>query len=338
MSYFIKRPGSGRKSFALVGPDGKTILDTRIARVNEDLAKGLAIDLLEERMQLILREYQGDRNRPVQTAFGNIELANSVQAWKVSRRPLRDPYASMAALRRAVEHVGLLSLYTVSEKELLEAVNREPDLFKREYLKRDLNQMLRFIKRDFTLKVTKLKKATVVKFLPFESFIPKAEKVNDETDRLYLRCLFATGCRYGELPCIHLLETGVVVQYQITRKGEWSVTKNGKQREAPVIPELLPDVKKWLEIEEERRIKIRLERESKMRKACQKEIGLTLHDLRHCYAIRWRQHGFTPGQIAEFIGDTEEVCREHYLRFGGDSDAVKLAVRQYEAAQKLKKA
>lgn len=338
MSYFIKRPGKVRRSYALIGPDGKTIEDKRIDKVNEDLKRGMAGDLLEERMRLVKLEYQNKYKPPVLTAFGNLELANQVQAWKLKRKPyLRDPGSSLAALIRAVEACGMLSLYTASEEQLLGVVAREPDLFKQQYLKRDLNQLLRHAKRDFTLKVVKLKRVGVVRFLSLDAFLQRLTPVKNDIDRLYMKCLFATGCRYAELPCMQLLGSGIVVQEQINRKGQFAVTKNNRQREAPVIPELLPDVKIWVEQEMQEKIRIRLERYKFIYRASKDHLKMTVHDLRHCYAVRWRQHGFTPGQIAEFIGDTEDVCREHYLRFGGDSDAVKLAVAQYQAAQKVKK-
>lgn len=54
---FIKRPGKGRTTYALV-KDGLTVFDPRIEAVNRDFKSGIGIEILENRMQKILATYR----------------------------------------------------------------------------------------------------------------------------------------------------------------------------------------------------------------------------------------------------------------------------------------
>jgi len=79
-----------------------------------------------------------------------------------------------------------------------------------------------------------------------------------------------------------------------------------------------------------------------LRAACEKAFPgdlkkhLVFHDLRHCYAIMLRERGLTTEDVADLIGDSLLVAKEHYSGFG-ESPAI-MDLRRRAIQRRPKKA
>ena len=80
------------------------------------------------------------------------------------------------------------------------------------------------------------------------------------------------------------------------RNGEKGLTKNRKDRHAFYFPEGREFLNGWITVDQDTRIQYRNKKWWEIvRKACRKAgvAEINFHDLRHCYAIRFLEHGIT---------------------------------------------
>jgi len=327
---FIKRPGSGRNSFALVGNDGKTITDPRINQINADLKAGVARDLLEARMRQVLASYQTREESVLH--ISNEKLALACHAYKLKKKPhLTRPDMLKRRLLHGVAKLGNLSLQEATEDQLLTCLAKYKGS-RRHEITRVVNELLKFAKRSIHLANPRPPRPEEVTYIRLAEFVGRLSKISDPHYKLYLASLFATGCRFAELPMIQVRPdgSGFTVKSQIREDGTVGLTKNRKSRAAPILPPLKQYVLEFSRLPLETRRALRLEHYNRIYRLCKVVLGVRLHDLRHSYAVEWGAVGTTTVEIADYIGDTPEVCKDRYLNYCALPEVIERAVSRFK--------
>lgn len=322
---FIKRPGSRRKSYALVGDDGKTIPDPRIDEINKDLRAGVPKDTLELRLKAVLRSFKPQDTYLISQS--NQQLVERCHKAKLLQKHLSDPDSLKSRLTHCAKYAGELSLLECSKEDLYEVVARVSNPSRRFEVIRGLNELLLFANRGFKLKNVRKHQSSRVSFIEVDDFKKKVLTLPVDYQILF-GAYIATGCRWGELPLAEIGKKSVFIEEQLCDDGTVGITKNKKQRVSPILPPLLDYVVRYNKFSQEKKNELRLNHYYKCYALCKKVLGIRIHDLRHSYAIAWRKAGATTSQIADYIGDTEEACKKHYLKHG-------LTVDEIEQAWKL---
>ena len=338
--YFIRLPGIGLKSFAVIkrlralkGEKSKneTVVTPTLKSVNERFKAGGYTQA--EAREAVEREV--DRLR--QLAFGgkkiNLSDANQrrlQQYWdrEYSHRQLVDEKSAWNRLVRAIAALGDTPL-EASKDDLQRAVNTS--CRNRPNRQRDvvaaINQILKWMGRTDARLVRFKKERRQVKFLTLEDWANVAPIIGDETLRALAWVGITSGCRVGEIFAIDSAnwnkDTGsLFVTNQIDRAGKRRATKNGRERLVPLLPASEKWLSRWLDLPIENRRSIRRQRFAEIiSRACKKAFPadrdkwLTFHDLRHSYAIHLLNRGVPLGLVAQSLGDTEAVVQENYVGF-----------------------
>jgi integrase len=327
-SYFIKRPGKGRRSWSIIQPDGKTSQDPRIPSINRLFQDGgLDREQAEQQIQKVLHDLQEkDRPEKVKWRDDNELLVNKFFRDVYEERELvgkvtaESKFAARCTLNRVLSMLGQLDVTSASLSDLQRALLRAPEK-SRKHLALGLNQILRYINRRERVSVPKGRKVRC-RFLSVPEF-EKMLKLVPREFQLPIVVSFATGCRVGEVFALRrrVGKGSVWVESQITPKFITKATKNRRERETTVIPPYLPKVEEWLAIPMETRNLLRRKKwHSIVRQACIEafpgdlEKACTFHDLRHSYAVYW--FGLLGARalkvVANCLGDSAEVTELYY--------------------------
>jgi integrase len=317
MSHFIKRPGKGRATYALIGPDKKTISDPRIDAINADLAAGMARDILEQRMRAVLDSYKPAKAPKAMLAVANQRLVLRCHEAKLREKVhLARPDDLKQRLLSCAAALGNVSIESASKDELLRALATIKSPSRRFEIARGINELLKYANRAERIYNPPIRQSSRVAFISIKDFKEKILSV-PAPYHLVLGALFATGCRWGELPLAESVNgVAVLVAEQVRNDGTLGPTKNKKERHALILEPLQVWWEEYSKLLYEEKNKLRLEGYNIAYRLCKTRLGIRIHDLRHSYAVALRSYGFNTGQIAEFIGDTEQVCKERYLRHG----------------------
>ena len=156
------------------------------------------------------------------------------------------------------------------------------------------------------------------------SFVESTDKVSARTYRSLFNILFSSGARTGEAFAFkgHMRnKEKLKIHTQIDRYGKEVPTKNSKRHTTILFEEAISDFDYWISAPD-KKFMVRGSLVRIWKKACKKafpdnpELWITVHDLRHSYAVRM----LTVYQqrievIAKLLGDTAAVCEEYYLGF-----------------------
>lgn len=327
---FIKRPGKDRKSFALIGLDGKTVKDPRVDEVNRDLLAGVARDILESRMQRILREY---KPKP---QLNTLEDANQALAKKVLNRSLlrnpdmANPRNYEHRLLAAARYMGSIIVEVASESTLLTHLRGSPTPASRfEYTAR-INEMLAYLGRRPLPNKRPFKGEP--DYIRVAHFVANAHRLREE-HRIFLGALFATGCRIAELPEILVKDGGarvdITCQWHMKRRQLWP-TKSKKHRSAPTLPGLRAYVLELHKIPKDT-LRTIVTSYRPIYSACKKALGVTPHILRHSYCVELASAGLSSHQIARYIGDTVDVVEKYYRNHLATDDELRAVLQALKA-------
>lgn len=323
---FIKRPGKGRKSYSLVGDDGLTLPDPRLDAINEDLRRGVAVDVLEQRMKALLTTLKGP---PKLINRSNALLVEECHTYKIARKPyLVRPSDLKRSLFRAIESVGSVSLREASEKEIIMALKHTARKSRFDIV-RALNELLIYCKRDFTLHNPRPPRPVEIKYVRMVVLLERAGEINNPYYKAVLTALFSTGCRWGELPMAKIDGEKAVIDSQVRVGGEVGNTKNKRGRIAPILPPLRELTMEYATYPLEQKKSLRLEHYNRIYGVCKRVLGCRLHDLRHSYAVEWGAVGSSTSDIARYIGDTEEVCERYYRNYCATPDEIARALNRW---------
>lgn len=260
----------------------------------------------------------------------NKQLVERCHAYKLSRKPyLAKPNDLKQSLYRAASLIGDVPIREALEEDLLLALANVP-LKSRFDVVRAINELLIYAKRPFRLPNPRPPRPDEVSFITLEALIPHLPKFPYPYD-LVVASLFATGCRWGELPKAKIGETSAHISCQLDRQGTVRLTKNKKARTAPLIPPLISLTLAYRALGDEMRGTLRAKHQERVYRAVKSILGVRVHDLRHSYAVAWGSRGFSTAEIARYIGDTEEVCARHYRNYCATPDEINRAQDRWKA-------
>lgn len=322
----VKRPRSDRKSYALIDAHGKTVKDPRLDAINADLRAGVAPDILEARVRALLDTYRPKRT-PISLA--NERIVEACHEHKLAVKPdLVDPDGLKQRLHRAAEALGAISVAEADERALYRALQHIKSPSQRYEIRRGVNELLLFLKRGFKLANPVPQRPDEVVFIRAAEFIAKARDLQPHY-RATLGALFATGCRWAELPVAVVADGASRVSKQLKPGNVLALTKNKKARTAPIIPGLSQYLDEYLKLDKSTRYALCLSNHKRVYYACKKVLGIRIHDLRHSYAVEWGSVGASTAEIARYIGDTESVAERHYRNYCATPDEIKRALDRW---------
>lgn len=349
--FTIKYPTGGRTRFAIERrtyneqtgkvDSSSTVEHPTIKSVNEAYKAGL-LDLQKSKanLQELIEQLYKDEKR-IKTVPHNQENLRVVDAYwdaKYRRRDLKDPKTAKYALLRAIEAIGSLSIYSASTDEIQDAVDAKFSGNSQRRIVTSLLQLLKFAKRSDVILIKARKEKRRVKYLTEAEFDAVRKHFKLETLEVLHTVAFYTGGRIGELFALKpedfnetLLE--LRIQTQIDKEGLERETKNRRERVALVFPAGVKALKRWFQIKHLLDQETRKHIADITRSACKAEFEdnnnkhLVFHDLRHCYAVQCRERGLSTEDVADLIGDSLVVCKEHYTGFGPSSALMDLRRR-----------
>lgn len=343
--FTIKHPTSGRAAFKIERREGgssKTvehpILDTintnlKAGKIDRDTALKNVLDLREQ-LYLAAGAVRGvvhnDENRKLLERYWKAEYQH---------RELVDPQTARYELDRAVEALGMLSIYSATQEQIQAAADAHKGNKQRRIVAK-LEILLRYAGRaDVRLRKSKKEKKRV-KTLTESDFRQILPHLPGAFQILH-RVAYYTGARIGE--CFAMTEADfnedkleLRIVGQIDKKGAERGTKNRHDRVALVFPEGVSALKAWFAAKVEITPEQRKQMARYTRAACEavfKDTSkhLVFHDTRHCYARLCRERGLTTEDVADLIGDSLLVAKEHYTNFGptdGIMDLRRQAIRK----------
>lgn len=311
-------------------PSHESVQDERIEALNKALLSGsLGRDQCLIQAELVIDDLTAQAKAKLPRAVFNEENRKALEHYwekEYASRRLADPDAALNRLKRAIEAVGPLSLYSAPREKLQKAVNAKYEDNRQRGVISALNQVLAFLGRDIEL----LQHAEVIgeiRYLTPDEFAEAQRYVADPIDRLIQKVGFVTGLRQGEVFALTLESIqGVRVfsQYQMDRELDRRRTKARQEtrRRVYVLEGGRPALEEWA------RLPLSIKKEWRNRKhaeifmrACEKafpgrpEKHCTYHDLRHSFAVYLASNGVSTTHIAKCLNNSVVVCERYYSGF-----------------------
>lgn len=332
--FVILNPGNGRAAFKIDKRPGTRVKDPRLDAINASYKSG-RLDFEAARKAVEdLRHSLYKECRAIRAVVGNEDNLRLVeQYWEseYSHRDLQDPKTARYELDRVVDAVGTLSIHTATREELQAVLDKHSGNRQRR-LAASLRRLLDFAGRK-DIKIRKAKKEKRrVRSLSEKEFKFMLEYIPLDRYDTLMQVAFYTGARIGECFAIQREDFDerkleLKILGQVDKTGSRRDTKNRRDRVTIVLPNGVKALKEWFNICVTFPTKDRAHMAEIVREACikafpkDKSKHLTFHDLRHCYARQCRERGLSTEDVADLIGDSLIVAKEHYSGFG-ESDAI----------------
>lgn len=350
--FAIKHPTSGRTRFRIEKrkvdvATGKLLGSTTLKRnatleaINDAFQrKALTRHAAEAAVKELVESLYKEDNAYLAVVHNeeNRKLVDQYWEREYAARDLVDPSTARYELDRAVEALGPLSLYAASREEMQRAVDNaatedhagkkrlRPN--KQRRLVAKLQILLRYIgRRDVVLRKARPEKRSVA-YLSEPDFLDILPHLPDEPLRLLHQVAFYTGARLGECFAMepHHFDEGRLelrIATQIDKQGSERPTKNRRERTTLVFPAGKEALLAWFDAKHLVDDDARKRMAQITAAACveAKKRALCFHDLRHCYAVMCRGRGMSTEDVADLIGDSIIVAKEHYTGFG-PTDAI----------------
>lgn len=353
--FCVIHPTNGRTKFAIEkrtkGAGIKAVDHSTLDAINEAFRKGTVSRETAHKNVLDLREQlykEAGAYSAVVHNSDNRRVADEYWRKEYGHRELVDPATARYEIDRAVEAMGMLSLLSATGEEIqnaLKALKLGSNKHRRVVAK--LYALLAFAGRgDVRIWRPKPEKKSV-RFLTEAEYARVRKYLPSEVIQTLHDVAFYTGGRIGELFAMepeHFSEKNqeIRVKTQIDRKSAERATKNRRERTAIVFEDGVEPLKKWFQVKRDIDMRTRRGMAAITRAACQAAFPssprkhLVFHDLRHCYAVMLREVGLTTEDVADLIGDSLIVAKEHYSGFG-ESDAI-MGLRRQAIQRKPKRA
>jgi integrase len=341
VTYFIKRPGSGRTSFALVRKDDsgqKTVEHERIRALNAAmLSRALEVADADHQAMELVRELNATERKKRMGSYvaseANLRLLKRYWEEAYGRRKIIDKDSAHYRLRRAIEALGptpLLGAVDVVQARIDQA--SKGSVRRQRALAATVNQLRRHfgVSERVNLEGRTLPE---FRFLTRDEFIRVNGAVADEHLQLLFSALFHTGVRLGEAYALkreHYRAPALSVMGQVDKQGARRATKNKRVRKTLVIAEGADDLALWLGLpQSEREAAASRKALPKIwKRACKEafprnnEKWTNVHDLRHSYAVHMLERGVSMSLIAKLLGNSLAVCEAYYLNFAHSDDTL----------------
>ncbi len=277
----------------------------------------------------------------------NFDIFQSYWKKKYDKLPedekLIDESSARNDFKRALKCIGDLNLRSASLEDLLEKINKIPELSNRKRVALRINSLLKHIGRKddkIALGKNKKRKTRQVNYishndLPLLLLQLPVNKSPDRTAanlRLLVQTAFYSGLRIGEIFAMtgnSIQGNYILVKNQLDRKLNTRKTKTQQERKAYVIPEGREIVEKWALLSLKDKQSIRNLKYSiiikSITKICfpdDKSKHCTFHDLRHSYAIHLLSKGVSLSLVAQSLGNSISVAEEYYAGYCLSDDAI----------------
>ncbi len=236
---------------------------------------------------------------------------------------------------RAIECLGLLSVYSASRDEIQSCIDSKFSANTQRRAVQRLMQILKFIGRaDVRLRrnppvhkaVTYLTANELEQLLVF---------VESPIENALIKLCFYSGLRIGEAYALtprsfRPHNSTLKVIEQIDREEKRRQTKTRRERTAYLCPEGIPAFHVWVNASKEERAAINRQHASRnlMKKYCRMAFPnddskhLTFHALRHCYATHLLSRGVSMSLVAQSLGNSLTVCQQYYTGFELTTDSI----------------
>jgi len=312
-------------------------LKRQVSKINEQFKSKLLSIIETEALlkDLIQNEYK-------RLGLKHIVLKNSVisevnqkifnQFWvkEYSNRYLTDEESPKHDMLKALRLIEPLSIQTATQMQLQSALKKSGALTPVIRRASDrLNQLLRFLGRDF--KLNKPKPAyKKVQHINHEEFNKMIGFIENEDLKDFAITLFCSGVRLSEALALtpqDLYSSGYLnVDKQLTKDGQTKEPKRGSSGKVLIIPFGLDAVKRFVKIKDKEVLRFKLY--DVLQCACQKafpdDMGLWIgpHDLRHSHAIYLLSKGANLGLVAMNLRNRIDVCQKYYTGFEHSNDTL----------------
>ena len=256
----------------------------------------------------------------------NLKILESYWESEYSHRSLVDEKSMYHDLKRAIECAGSLSLTVCTLTELQKEINRRfigsPNKQRRVVTR--LNQILKFLGRDFQLRKVK-EEWNDVKYLTPEEMAEVTRNLKDENFATLCWLGLLTGLRIGEIFSLRperVQQTYLRVVKQVDTTNKLRQLKNRKPKKTYLLQGSHEYLSKWFDLEQTTKDRLRTINHARILKAaCVKAFPAmsqkhcVFHDLRHSYAIHLLGKGVPIAQVAQSLGNSISVCEKYYTGF-----------------------
>lgn len=350
----MKKPGYHRRTFSISvkEPDGpwKVFKNKKTESLNQDYIDGISSfsKTLEGFEELMKAMYQ-ERDSSKKTALNaNVSIRDEYYAFKYlkpakKRRLAKETLkSSFYDLTRAITAVGNVNLRIATCEEIQNEIDayytKEASNTPHEKSIMRINALLKFIGRADQANLETLPKShKEVNHLTRQEFITILNEL-EGVDKDLASIAYYSGLRLGEIfglekRKIRRIQEGfvILVDRQMLRDFSYELPKRRKVRRCFANPECQDALKRWVELSHDERTSYRRRKFCFLiKQACKtsetKHI-LSFRDLRHCYAINLLNSGATLSQVASNLGNSEKVCRDHYLGWVMTNEGVELMAK-----------
>ena len=322
-SFRILKSGQNKSQLAVSGHE--TVRHPTLDSVNASYRTGkLGADSALKSLKALVRDLYKQAGQPLlEPVFSkeNQSILNKYWSAKYSRRALVDKASARMALERAISCLGLLSIASSSFEDLQDCVDKQFKGNKQRRIVQSLNQLLKYVNRDFTLNRARPVRYKVKYLTETELNLILTHLPTDPIRLLHQVC-FYTGCRIGEAFAIEASSIkGNVLQVmeQLDKHGHTRETKNRKVRLAYIFPQAIPLIRRWILAKRSIDTKTRSRMAKITASACGRAFPgditkkCKFHDMRHSYAIALISQGVSLTAVAQCLGNSTAVCEQHYI-------------------------
>jgi integrase len=331
--YYVKRPDAYRRSFAIYAQKfadtGKTLNQTlnnkEVDAINFQFkSKVLSFEEANKQIELVRNKIAG--KAPIISNSINEKLLEKYFTEYFKKHPfVIDKDSAKHKYRRAVRAIGKLSLLAITEDEALEAMLAQTTNGRRREVAEKLNTLFTWLKRDVTVPVPPLKREPIVYITEdeLECLVMGLESEGTEL-ATYLanayKTFFYAGPRNGEFRAFDkhtLMADGktLSIKTQLDVHDEIRSPKNNKIRKAFIHPKGVSALQFCINSELSLSHKQLTEY---LKRACIKYLNrydITVHCLRHSYAVFLLSMGVPKALLAQSMGNSERVIDDHYAGF-----------------------
>lgn len=266
------------------------------------------------------------------SVFNSVNARAVEQYWdaEYAHRLLVDPDGMKRSLISAANDVGHLSLLVATRAELQQKINEKyfdnPEKHRRTCSR--LNQLLKYLKRDFKLILAKPENPEVnyINEIQLKQLLMAIQPEY----RPIIATLFYTGMRIGETFVFQIKSEGVIrVEKQLDDKGRVRAVKNRRPRTVAV------DMAGWNYVVECHRLMQerfyprnkdfrKIVNNASQKLFTDKRHHIVAHDLRHSFAIHMLNKGCSITEIALLLGDSVAVANQYYVGFVATDETIKM--------------
>lgn len=288
--------------------------------INNSEAEVLLNELIQSEYQRLQLKHIVLKNSTISAI--NQKLFNKFWEKIYTVRYLSDENSPKYSILKAIRLIEPLSLQTASASQLqnklkssgatIPEIRRATD---------NLNQILRFLNRDFRLNKPNAPYAKV-QYLTEKEFQKVLKGISEPDLKDFATALFSTGMRLSEALAVQEKDyrNGIInVDKQLTKAGEIKAPKREKIGRSVVLSLGTKAVQKWVKIQDKDQYRAKLY--DVLMDASMKAFPddsskwISPHDLRHSHAIHLLSLGANLTQVALNLRNRIDVCQKYYTGF-----------------------